>query len=177
MKKLVTILLLVVMCFLLMACGNSEKTEGPVQVQKITYSDGEGTEVLTSEFYFDYIIEEVDKAEYDNATEKLGEKFYTSGIIKVDGTVKNGGSYVFSNGETPAQLNEYVGKTYYVINYNYARGYYKITYTALHLSYLNITFVNGDTFEVSYYDNFLKGTQTLRIKTDNYTVLYFSTAK
>lgn len=175
MKKFITILLLAVMCFTFVACNNSDKDDSSIQVQQITYTNGENSITLTSRFYFEYTTEQVDAAEYENAAGKLGSKYYTAGIVEVNGTVKNQGSYYFNNGETPEQLNDYVGKTYYCTD-DYGR-YQKITYTALHLSYLNVTFINDATFEVSYYDNSLKGTQALRIKTDNYKVVYFSTAE
>ena len=174
MKKFMELVIIVIMCFTLVACVNSKKDDDSIQVQQITYTNGEDSITLTSRFYFDYIIEQVDAAEYENATEKLGSKYYTAGIIEVNGIVKNQGMFYFNNGETPEQLNEYVGKTYYCSD-SYGR-YQKITYTAIHLSYLNITFINDGTFVVSYYDNSLRGTQTLRIKTDNYKVVYFSTA-
>lgn len=175
MKKFIALVVLVIMCFTLVACNNSEKGDGSTQVQQITYTNGEASITLTSRFYFDYTIERVEAAEYEDAAEKLGSKYYTAGIIEVNGTVKNQDFYYFNNGETPEQLSEYIGKTYYYTD-EYGR-YEKITYTAIHISYLNITFVNDDTFEVSYYDHTLKGTQTLRIKTDNYKVVYFSTAE
>ena len=130
---------------------------------------------IKSRFYFEYITGPVDAAEYENAAEKL-EFPYTAGIVEVNGTVQNQGYNYFNYGETPEQLNDYIGKTYYYYSADY-RSYQKIIYTALHLSYLNLTFINDDTFEVSYYDNSLKCTQTLRIKTDSYTVVYFNTAE
>ena len=113
MKKLITILLLAVMCFTLAACDNSDKGNSSIQVQQITYTNGEDSITLTSRFYFEYTTEQVDATEYDNAAEKLGSKYYTAGIIEVNGTVKNQGFYYFNNGETPEQLNDYVDKTYY----------------------------------------------------------------
>ena len=174
MKKFITILLLAVMCFTFVACNNSDKDDSSIQVQQIIYANGADSITLTSRFYFEYTTDLVDAAEYENAAEKL-EFPYTAGIIEVNGTVKHQGSYYSNRGETPEQLNDYIGKTYYYpADYG---NYKKITYTALHLSYLNLTFINDDTFEVSYYDNSLKGTQTLRIKTDSYTVVYFNTAE
>ena len=176
MKKFIATLLLVVICFTLGACNNSDKNSNSIQVQQITYTLGGSTPTLTSRFYFDYILEEVSVTEYENATEKL-EKYYTAGIIEVDGTVSNQGNYSFNNGDTPKQLKDYIGKTYYCpAPYIYGICY-KITYTAVHISYLNVTFINDSTFELSYYDNSLKRTQTSRIKTDNYKIVYFSTAK
>lgn len=183
MKNFIAILLLAAMCFTLAACNNSDKADGSIQIQQITYSNGRDTATLTSKFYFEYTTEEIDASEYKTATEKL-KKPYTSGRIEADGTVSNEIEFNFNNGERAEQLNDYVGKTYY---YTVTEGegyyggeyivYHKITYTALHISYLNVTFVNDDTFEVSYYNGYAKETETLRIKTDNYKMVYFNIAE
>ena len=188
MKKVLTVFLLVAMCFTFVGCNNigavcncdpdavckcgeiTSNDQTSVRVQSITYTDGEETISLTSRFRFEYTEEYVGKytdEEYEDAIEKC----YTSGIIEVNGTVKNQSDYVFNDGHTPEQLSDYVGKTYYV---HYLGYYKKITYTAVHISYLDVTFISDDTFEVSYYDYSLKDTLTLRIKTDNYKIVYFS---
>ena len=178
MKKFITIILLSAMCFTLFSCNDSENDDGSVRVQQITYTTSEDTVTLTSSFYFDYTTEEVDVSEYENAAKKLGyDRCYTTGIIEVNGTAKNTSNNAFNDGHTPEQLSDFIGTSFYSWDYdynNYQKIYLKHTYTAVHISYLNVTFVNDDTFEVSYYDNSLKGTKTLRIKTDNYNMVYFS---
>ena len=176
MKKFVSIFLLLAICMTFAACSDIKNYgKESVRVQQFVYSDGDFTRNLVSKFYFDYTEEEVDASEYEAATNKLDKYFYREGEIEVDGTVKNTSGYYFNNGETPEELNKYVGKTYYGTD-GYGR-YCKITYTALHLSYLDVTFISDDTFEVTYYDDDLKGMQTLRIKTEYYTMAYFSTKK
>ena len=177
MKKFITIILLSAMCFTLFSCNDSENDDGSVRVQQITYATGEDTVTLTSRFYLDCTTEEVDASEYENAAEELKQWPYTSGIIEVNGTIKNQGTTHFNDGLTVDQLSNFIGTSFYSWDYdynNYQPIYLKHTYTAVHISYLNVTFVNDDTFEVSYYDNSLKGTKTLRIKTDNYNMVYFS---
>ena len=167
MKKLVSVLLLVVFCLSLSSCINEE----PVQVQSISYSEGN----LTSSFSFQYSVENITKEEYDNAAEKMGEKFYTSGIIEVDGTAKNQGNYHFNDGHTPEQLQDRVGKTYYCHNLNL--GYVKLTYTSLTISYINVRFLSDGALEVSYAVSADNEMQMFRIKSENYKIVYFLEAE
>ena len=151
-KKIISIALLsCLMISLLSACSSKMLTgDDSIKVQSITYSHGNSTTTLTSSYYFEYTKEEVDVTEYENATEKI-EYDYDSGIITIDGfaRIKIIGDRNETYERTTNQLKELVGKTCYYMN-DWTKRCYKITYTDLHLSYLNVKFINDDTFEVSY---------------------------
>lgn len=174
MKKLLIRLLLTAMCLSLVSCGGFGENETKV-VQSIVYDCGDGIVTLTSKYYFEYEEEEITAYEYEQAVDGV-LNFYTYGTINVDRTVGDSDPFPL------VLLNNYVGKSYYFIDYSsydFVNGefqykYKRRTYTALHLAYLEVNFISDDVFEVSYYDPDLKDTQTLRIKTDNYKMVYFT---
>lgn len=176
-RRLISIVLLVVICFALSGCRYGKKEENSMRVQRITFLQGGTTRTIESKFYFEYTDEEVDKAEFENATEKIENIYNTAGTIGVDGTVKDYRSETFNDSISPEELKEFVGKTYYYCaddGYGYIYGYLKITYTALHISYVDVSIINDDTFEVSYFDENLKETITMKVKSDNYSIVYFN---
>jgi len=176
-RRFISIVLLVVICFALGGCRYGKKEENSIRVQQITFLQGGMTRTIESKFYFEYTEEEVDKEEFENATEKIEKIYNSEGTIGLDGTVKDYRSGALNSSISPEELNEFVGKTYYYCaddGYGYIYGYSKITYTALHISYVDVFFINDDTFEVSYFDVTFKETKTIRVKSDNYSIVYFN---
>ena len=164
---------------LLSACGSKMLTgDDSIKVHSITYSHGNSEETIYSSYEFEYTIDIVDVTEYENSKEKR-EDIYIRGTISIDGFARvNEGGITYE--QTPNQLKDLVGKTYYYKRSDYNdtnHRYYKITYTDLHISYVNVTFINGDTFEVSYYSESDGKTITKRIKTEYYSITYFNENK
>ena len=159
--------------FIFSAC-NKEKNSEFCKIQSISYIMDNEEITLYSKIYFNYNVDECSEEEYNNATNK-GQQYYTNGIIQVDGTIKNQGTYVFNNGDNVDDLQKYIGESHYICNdYHFPYMYSKITYTDLIVSYLNIKFIDSNTFQLKYYNQNEGDFVTIQIKTTNYKITYFN---
>ena len=181
MKKTVKVLICIALCIIVLlsmgACGRFTIQDTQIRVHSISYAESASSarNGVSSWYYFEYTIEQVGAEEYENATTKIPQgRYFTSGSINKDGTVDD--SQYDLIGSTPEDLKKHVGQSYYYSSQSdyYGEEYNKITYTALHIAYVYVTFFSDGSLEFSYYDNSLGITMTKRIKTDYYTVNYFS---
>lgn len=172
-NKITAFLIVICSAFIFTGCKDETPTEpndGFEKIQSITYILGEDKITLQSKVYFEYTTEETSEEEYNTATNK-GVKYYTTGIIETNGTVKNETPYGFNNGEKPEDLNALVGTTHYYAEATY---YYKLTYTKLTISYLQIKIIDDNTIELKYYNSSKKEFTTKKVKTTNYEITNFN---
>lgn len=189
MKKFISVLLASFAICMLVSCDGAKSQDATneknyissINVHSISYhAAGEYSTNLISGFKFDTIEEPASASDYENATDKFSvgsNRFALSGAFDINGTASTTCSLL--NGKTLDELKELVGKTIYyhtTISY-YKDEYYKVTITELFVNHINVTFLSDESLIISYFDYDMEETVTTRVKTDNYTVVFFTENK
>ena len=172
MKKLLLTFLIATLCLSLLSCQLISEFSYGEKVYELTYSVGGQSKTLKSIVIVKGELEKrITYKEFESAETKL--YFYSSGeyaTISINNTVRS----CFEQKEEWIELDEIKeleGETYCVSNYG---GYAKYTFTSVSAEYVEVTIIDDNTLEISYYQYEAKARVTERIKPDSYQITYFN---
>ncbi len=182
--------IVMLLALLTVGCDKSERRSYSVRAYQMEYSVAGNINRLRSQYFLEYTKEECDISEYNNATNKLEDynsyNFYR-GYIDIDGKVENAGWFTKNGEQTPerikpTELIKLTDQAFYLQEpYRYSNSgdleyrYYRVTITAVHIGYVDVTFYHDGSFEVTAYDyNNSVPIMPLRVMPESYEIVYFN---
>ena len=177
MKKFICLIVVIAALMMLVSCNTNKIPEATDRVQSVVFRSGDHVEGYASKWRFVTECEEVSEKEFNNADKTITQKSGFTGGFNADGSPYS--SYSAFEDYSMEQLEDVVGSVYYYAeadyNYGYYKSkYYKITFEELELSYVNVSVLDDGSVCVSYYDFDSGTTVTKLIKSDFYTITYFT---
>lgn len=177
MKKFICLIVVIAALMMLVSCNTNKIPETTDRVQSVVFRSGDHVEGYASKWRFVTEWEAVSKKEFDNADKTIIRDSGFTGGFNADGSPYSSNS-TFED-YSMEQLEDVVGSVYYYAvgdhDYgDYKSKYYKITVEELELSYVNVSVLDEGSVCVSYYDFDSGTTVTKLIKSDFYTITYFT---